>query len=169
MGCSPGSCTELNCRLANVLRACRYRAQMSMFAVLAAPIFIGTDLRGIRPENLAVYLALEVLAIHQDSLGSPGHRISQDTASGSEVWVRPLRDAGTCAFLLLNRARTSQQVRLSFAAVSAINLACFSHDTESEPTVHLRDAWAQKDLGVFKDGYDAHLEGHSCTLIVALR
>ena len=42
-----------------------YKAQISMFAILAAPIFIGTDLRGIDDASLAVYSSTEMLAIHQ--------------------------------------------------------------------------------------------------------
>ena len=137
--------------------------------MLAAPIFIGTDLRTIAADDLAVDLALEVLAVHQDSMGRPGHQVSQDTSAGCEVWVRPLRDAGACTFLLLNRARSPQRIVLKFAAVRApLSSTCFSRAGPAVPlSVRLRDAWGWKDLGVWNRSYAVGLEAHSSALLVA--
>ena len=137
--------------------------------VLAAPIFIGSDLRTIAADDLAVYLAPEVLAVHQDSMGRPGHRVSQDTSAGSEFWVRPLRDAGACAFLLLNRARATQRLTFNFAAVAApLSSTCFSRaGPNAPPSARLRDAWGRKDLGVWNTSYAVDLEAHSAVLVVA--
>lgn len=141
-----------------------YRSQISMFAILAAPIFIGTDVRNITESALSVYLAPEILAIHQDSLGQPGLRIQQNVQKGFEIWVRRVRDnQSTCALMVFNRAATLQRIFVSFSTMPAY---CFRPSTE---TFSLRDAWKMKTLGKFsKNGnVTVDLERHSCSVLVA--
>jgi len=147
-----------------------YRAQLSMMAVLAAPIFIGTDVRSIGQDELSVYLAPEVLRVHQDVLGQPGTRIEQDKGAEWEVWARSIHDAGSCALMLLNRARQPQTIHVAFSAVNATMPNCFVRGSGAvgHPLrLRLRDAWAREDLGVQEGHYSMALKSHSCALLVA--
>ena len=141
-----------------------YRSQISMFAILAAPIFIGTDVRSISTIDLAVYLAPEILAIHQDPLGRPGHRIEHNTSRSYDVWSRELSSNATCALFVLNRAPSKQCVRLILA-----NFDCLVNSGTNK--FILRDAWAKEDIkGVFTidDGaISLSIETHACKLLVA--
>lgn len=74
-----------------------YRAQMSMFAVLAAPLFIGVDVRNMSEDALGIYKNAEVIAVHQDSAAIVGYRLYSDEASKVQVWVRPLAPLEECA------------------------------------------------------------------------
>jgi len=74
-----------------------YRAQVSLWAVLGAPLFIGADVRTMSEEVLAIYKNAEVIAVSQDRAGAVGSRIFQDSAAQIEVWVRPLAPLATCA------------------------------------------------------------------------
>ena len=42
-----------------------YRAQLSMWAVLAAPLMIGVDVRGLSAEVLAIYANRDVIDVNQ--------------------------------------------------------------------------------------------------------
>lgn len=51
------------------------RAQMALWAVLAAPLFMSTDLRTISPQNIDILQNPLVIKINQDPLGIQGRRI----------------------------------------------------------------------------------------------
>lgn len=76
------------------------RAHFAMWAMLAAPLIIGTDVRDLDPGIRDVLTNEGVVAIDQDALGIQGfaHRKESD----AEVWVRPLGD-GDWALAFLNR------------------------------------------------------------------
>jgi len=77
-----------------------YRTHMSLWALLAAPLLVGNDLRTMTDETKAILMNTEVIAIDQDPEAKPVKRISQN--GKTEVLVRPLRDNST-AIGLFNR------------------------------------------------------------------
>lgn len=54
------------------------KAQMAIWAILAAPFLLSNDLRKITPEMKALILNKEVIAVDQDALGVQGKRYSVD-------------------------------------------------------------------------------------------
>lgn len=76
-----------------------YRSHFSLWAIMAAPLLIGTDLRTIKPEALAILLNKEVIAIDQDKLGVQGKQVRD--ADGIHVIVKPLQD-GSRAVAIFN-------------------------------------------------------------------
>jgi alpha-galactosidase len=75
-----------------------YRTHMSMWAMMAAPLIIGTDLRKATPDTLAILGNREVIAINQDSLGHQGAVVSD---VGHVVFAKPLSN-GDVAVALYN-------------------------------------------------------------------
>jgi len=73
-----------------------YRAQMSMFAVLGAALFIGSDPRSLSAEALEIYKNAEVIAVNQDGAGLVGARLYQDGERQVEAWLRPLSPLSDC-------------------------------------------------------------------------
>ena len=59
------------------MTAAEYRTHMSLWALLAAPLIAGHDVRSSSPETLSVLTNREVIAIDQDPLGRPGRRVVQ--------------------------------------------------------------------------------------------
>src|SRR5258708_10357203 len=51
-----------------------YKAHMSLWAILAAPLLAGNDLRSMSPEILAILTNRDVIAVNQDKLGKHGQR-----------------------------------------------------------------------------------------------
>jgi len=75
------------------------KAQMAMWAIMAAPLMLSADLRIITDEMRAIILHKGVLAINQDPLGIQGTRIS--TLKSASMWMRPLSN-GCYAIAILN-------------------------------------------------------------------
>src|SRR6184192_4588230 len=65
-----------------------YKTHMSLWAILAAPLLAGNDLRSMKPEINAILTNREVIAVDQDKLGKQGQRAWQ--TGEQEVWTRQL-------------------------------------------------------------------------------
>jgi alpha-galactosidase len=96
------------------LTATQFQTQLSMWALLAAPLMVSTDLAGISPTSLAELQEPALLAIDQDPAGVQGTLLATD--GDGQVWVKPLAD-GSRAVALLNRGSTPVQIQTSAAAV----------------------------------------------------
>ncbi|CAB3231837.1 unnamed protein product [Arctia plantaginis] len=72
------------------------RVQMAVWAVLAAPLLISTDLATIRPEFKEILLNKDIIAVNQDPMGKQGLRVWKKTDRGTkarlEIWSRELHD-----------------------------------------------------------------------------
>ena len=129
-----------------------YRTHMSLWAMLAAPLMAGNDLRDMSAATRETLTAPDVIAIDQDPLGRQGRRVS--STGTAEVWARPLHDGGH-AVLLFNRGDTTQNVRVHWEDIGAASTR--------EP--HVRDLWRRADVGVRDGWYDQTLEPHACALV----
>lgn len=76
------------------------QTQMAIWAIVAAPLIMGNDLRSIPADHKAILLNREVIAVNQDPLGRQGVRVSPK--GSSEVWKRELQ-GGAMAVALLNK------------------------------------------------------------------
>jgi alpha-galactosidase len=82
------------------LSATEGRTMFSMWAMMAAPLLAGNDLRRMDGSTRATLRKREVIAIDQDPAGVQGLRVS--ARRGRDVWVRPLGN-GDRAVLFVNR------------------------------------------------------------------
>jgi alpha-galactosidase len=129
-----------------------YRAHFSLWAILAAPLIAGNDLRSMTPEIKAILTNSEVIAIDQDRLGRQGHRAAKD--GDGEVWVREIAD-GNRAVVLLNRGTTPREVSASWTDLG--------YPAQFSATV--RDLWTNKDLGKFTSKFAATVPAHSVVMV----
>ena len=90
------------------------QAQVSLWAVAAAPLIIGSDVRALSQQTIDMLTNRDVLAVDQDSLGVQGTRISAQ--GDGDVWVKPLAN-GDRAVALLNRGPDPQTISTTAAAV----------------------------------------------------
>ncbi|XP_052441266.1 alpha-N-acetylgalactosaminidase-like [Carassius gibelio] len=77
------------------------RAQMALWAIMAAPLFMSNDLRTISNGARAILQNKLLIGINQDRLGIQGRRLIKEK-SGIEVFWRPL-DKGASALVFLSR------------------------------------------------------------------
>ena len=80
------------------------RAHFALWALLKSPLLVGTDLRRLHPDSLAVLKAREVIAVNQDDLG----------VAGDLIWVQGQSRVSASA---LHRSRVATAAAaLRFAA-----------------------------------------------------
>jgi alpha-galactosidase len=90
------------------------QSQFSMWAMVAAPLILGSDPRSLSSTAINMLKNSRVIAIDQDSLGVQGWLVSQ-TGTGQQVWVKPLA-GGARAVALFNRGSSAQRIRISATA-----------------------------------------------------
>ncbi|HKN17932.1 MAG TPA: glycoside hydrolase family 27 protein [Candidatus Sulfotelmatobacter sp.] len=129
-----------------------YGAHFSLWAILAAPLIAGNDLRDMRPQIHDILTNKEVIAMDQDALGREGERVWK--SGDLEVWAKQLRD-GSRAVVLLNRGGTEQQISANWE-----DLGYPSHLTAS-----VRDLWQHKDLGKFTAKFSAPVASHAVVMV----
>jgi len=52
------------------------KVQMAIWAILAAPLLMSTELRDVKPEFKAILQNKAILAVNQDELGIQGRRVN---------------------------------------------------------------------------------------------
>jgi alpha-galactosidase len=129
-----------------------YRAHFSLWAILAAPLMAGNDLRSMTPEIREILTNKEVIAVNQDALGKQGRRMKQE--GDADIWMKELSGGSRCV-ALLNRGESSIKMAVSW---SEVGLA----DTES---LMVRDLWQHKNLGVHKKRFSTMVPGHSVVMV----
>jgi len=87
------------------------RAHFSMWAMLAAPLIAGNDLRTMSKETTAILTNKAVIAVDQDKLGIQGFKYS--SKDGIEVWFKPLEN-NEWAMAALNRNNNDAKFEFSF-------------------------------------------------------
>jgi alpha-galactosidase len=126
------------------------RTQMSLWCLLAAPLLASNDLTNMTPQTLAILANPEVIAVDQDPAGIQGRRVAQE--GPLEVWVKPLAD-GSKAVGLFNRGE------------SVMPVAAYFRDLGVGETVEVRDLWARKNLGAFKESFTAQVPKRGAVLL----
>lgn len=105
------------------------KAHFATWAMLAAPLLAGNDLRTMTEERRQILTNTDLLAIDQDPLGHGASRISQNAGSdgrpAAEVWARPLAN-GDVAVLLLNRGNVPISIGTTSDAVGLPRALAYS-------------------------------------------
>jgi len=127
-----------------------YITHMTLWCLLAAPLLTGNDLTKVTPEDLAILLNKEAIAVDQDPKGVQGHRVSAE--GPLEVWAKPLADGGI-AVGLFNQGGTPNPVTVHLA------------DLGIHGAAEVRDLWQHKDLGEFRGEFTAQVPVHGAVLI----
>jgi alpha-galactosidase len=96
------------------MTAAEAQAQLTMWAIVAAPLILGSDPRALSPATIAMLENRRVISVDQDPLGIQGVPIRRD--GDAEVWVKPLRD-GSRAVALLNRGAAALTIGTDARAV----------------------------------------------------
>jgi alpha-galactosidase len=127
-----------------------YRTQMSLWCILAAPLFASNDLTKMSPETLAMLTNREVIAVNQDPAGIQGHRVWQE--GPTEIWVKPLAD-GSKAVGIFNRNEVPMTITLDFKDVGV------------QAPAQVRDLWTHKDLGTLDRSYRTTVPTHGVVML----
>jgi len=121
-----------------------YRTHMSLWAIFAAPLLAGNDVRGMTDDTKSILLNKEVIAVDQDPMGAQGH-LAQ-TAGDTQYYARPLNN-GDMALVVVNRANASSTVKIPWGEM---------HIAQG---TKVRDLWKHEDLTA-NDGQSFTVPAH---------
>lgn len=135
-----------------------YRAHFSLWAMMAAPLMAGNDLRELVSDSREqrayreILTNAEVIAVDQDSLGVQGMLV-QNYPPELQVWSRPLAD-GSRAVVLFNRASVPTNIAVSWSRIGI-----------TTDSANVRDLWAHEDAGRFERRYSAVVPSHGVVMV----
>ena len=129
-----------------------YRSHFSLWAILAAPLIAGNDLRSMRPEIHDILTNKEVIAVDQDAMGLQGERVAK--SGDSEVWAKQLKD-GSRAAVLLNRGSGEQEISVRWEDLGY----------PGSISASVRDLWLHKDLGKLTGKFSATVPSHGVVMV----
>jgi alpha-galactosidase len=109
-----------------------YRTHFSLWAVMAAPLLIGSDIRGASAATLTILKNADVIAVDQDSLGKQANVLS-DTG-GRVVYSKVLAN-GDRAVALSNEGTATQTISTTAAATGI----------GSASSYNLKDLWTKSN------------------------
>jgi alpha-galactosidase len=127
---------------------------MSMWSLMAAPLFYSGDMTRLDPFTLNVLCNSEVIDIDQDTLGKQA-RIVRQTPS-EFVLAKPLEDGGL-AVGLFNLGETKATLK-----VTGEDLGLKSH-------LRVRDVWRQRDLANAAQEFSADVAPHGVAFVRLMR
>jgi len=138
------------------------RAHFSMWAMIAAPLIAGNDLRNMSKQTIDILTNKEVIDVNQDKLGIQGWKFS--TKDSVETWLKPLQD-GSWAICFLNRSKTPKSVSFDWRnTIVTDTLSKRSLDSKSV-TYKIRNVWTKKDAGTTKSGLKAIVPGYDVLML----
>lgn len=129
-----------------------YKTQLSLWSLLAAPLFIGCDIRACEDRTESILLNKDVIAINQDPLGIPGWRIKK--LNNQEVWYKPLQN-GKCAIGLLNCGDEPCEIRIS------------QRELFLTGSKKLYNVWTHEDEGTLEDTLVRTVQPHEIVVLIA--
>ncbi len=120
------------------------RAHFSMWAMLAAPLIAGNDLRKMTKETREILTNKEVIAVDQDALGIQGFPATSE--DDLELWAKPLAN-GDWAFCFLNRGKEIKNVNFDWKENFIKDDFSNNQFDAKKTTYKVRDLWMKKDSG----------------------
>jgi alpha-galactosidase len=119
------------------------RAHFSMWAIMAAPLLAGNDIRSMNTTTKTILTNAEVIAVDQDPLGVQGKLVASP-APNLQVWAKKLSGTNSVAVVLLNRGTSAAAIRAEWSAIGV-----------PAGSATVRDLWSHTDLGAFQNSYTA--------------
>ncbi|WP_375447618.1 glycoside hydrolase family 27 protein [uncultured Fibrella sp.] len=138
------------------------RAHFSMWAMIAAPLIAGNDLRSMSPATKAILMNKDVVAIDQDAAGIQGFK--HTVKDSLETWFKPLA-GGDWAVCFLNRSKSTQPVNVDWSrdvindAVSKQSIA-----TNAKPYL-ITNLWTKQAMGTTAQPLKANVPSHDVLMI----
>jgi alpha-galactosidase len=127
-----------------------YRTHLSLWAIMAAPLLIGTDLRKASEDTFTILKNTDVIAVDQDPLGRQGTVLSN--SGGLVVYSKTLAN-GDRAVALSNETTATATIGTTAAAIGLGGTASYT----------LKDLWT-KATRTTTGAISASVPGHATVL-----
>ena len=129
-----------------------YRAHFSLWALMAAPLMAGNDVRDMADNTREILTNKEVIAVDQDSLGVQGTLVGENPPE-LQTWAKPLKD-GSRAVVLFNRSGLATAMTVTWNRIGLRSGAAT-----------VRDLWAHADRGVHSGRFSATVPPHGVVML----
>lgn len=139
------------------------RAHFAMWAMLAAPLIAGNDLRTMDKETKDILTHQAIIAINQDSLGIQGFCYAKE--GGFETWFKPLSD-GKWAVSFLNRSAEAKQLNFNWRTEKVRDEIFNRELNTTQQWYRIKNAWTGKSLGSTKNVLKAEVPPHDVLTLV---
>ena len=127
-----------------------YRTHMSLWALSAAPLLAGNDIRTMTAATREILLNREVIAVDQDALGKQASPIS---GGDLQTWIKPLSDGSTAVGVVnMGAAEAAATVKVSDLGVGA-------------GVKSARDLWRHVDVAFHDGAYTANVPSHGVLML----
>jgi alpha-galactosidase len=137
------------------------RAHFAMWAMLAAPLIAGNDIRSMTDATRAILTNREVIAVDQDPLGIPGFPYRKE--DGLEIWFRPL-EGDAWALAVLNRNSDARKVTFDWVRED-VEDALHQRRTHFDKHVYkVRDLFMHTDAGSTAQALKTTVPGHGVVM-----
>jgi alpha-galactosidase len=131
------------------------RSHFALWAIVAAPLIIGFDLRNAPQSLIDIWGNREIVAVNQDKAGNQGVLAYQ--SDDIQIIARQLSAAGERAVVLFNRSPMPMTVTLSAAHLKF----------DASAPIALRDLWAHADIGELGEARDFKLAPRETMMLKA--
>ena len=138
------------------------RAHFTMWAMIAAPLIAGNDLRKMSAETKAILMDKDVIALNQDSVGVQAFKYA--VKDSVETWIKPLQ-RGDWAVCFLNRSKTAKPIDFNWANESVTDdLSGKTLDAKTK-SYTIRNIWDKKAAGATNQPLKAVVPGHDVLMV----
>jgi alpha-galactosidase len=127
-----------------------YRTHMSLWALAAAPLLAGNDIRSMTPAIKQILMNREVIAVDQDALGKQASPLKDGNL---EMWVKPLAD-GSVAVGVVNLSASE-----ATATIKASDLGL------APKVKSARDLWSHTNVAFSEGSYTAKVPSHGVLML----
>lgn len=127
-----------------------YRTQMSLWALVAAPLLAGNNLQKMTEETKSILLNKEVIVIDQDLLGK---QAVPERQGDLETWIKPLSDGGA-AVGVVNLGSSTKTATIRTAGLRLRGTV-----------THARNLWSHEEVQFAQGVYSATVMPHATLLL----
>lgn len=139
------------------------RAHFSLWAMLAAPLITGNDLRSMSDATREILTNEDVIAIDQDSLGIQGFKYRVE--GELELWFKPLVEEDW-AMLILNRGDEPADFTFDWDHESVVDeLSGRDAYFDKARVFEIRDLWTKASLGTTHRSLSATVPAHDVLMM----
>ncbi|KAF4704360.1 hypothetical protein FOZ62_022792 [Perkinsus olseni] len=147
----------------NGLSLSEQQSQFSLWAILAAPLYMTADLRAMPPWAREILQNKEVIAVNQDPLGKQAHVAWSE--NGIRIWIRELTSNVTSGDTWVVLLQNSNAI----FGLKAVVLRPAQHIPgwdDRSTRFSVRDILGGRDVGLFEGEYSVEVETSSVHFIV---
>ena len=146
----------------NGLTAAENRSHFSLWAMLAAPLMAGNDIRKMDESTRTVLTNKDVIAVNQDASGIQGFTYSNKDSV--QVWFKPLSN-GEWAMCVVNRSAAATPFEFNWQN-EIVNDELSKRGLHADAIAYkLRDLWTKKDAGTTKRSLKAIIQPHDVLML----